>query len=219
MPQPFNIIPPTPWVKPDGSPTTAFFRFISSLFNATGSSGSSTGTIQSNISGSVATPTPNTLTAILDAVIDNTRGDIIVRGASVWQKLTLGSMNKALVSNGTDLVYETIVNALAGGGGVTVSAATGGVTLGLGSALTLASGTPASITTAGGDLLLESATGNVQLGSGSGTVTIGTSGGTTKLGQTAAAALIPGNFSATRIVTLKDGAGNTVYVPGDTATW
>ena len=32
-------------------------------------------------------------------------------------------------------------------------------------------------------------------------------------------ATVPGNFSATRIIPLKDGAGNTIYVAGSTAGW
>lgn len=41
----------------------------------------------SNISGSTATPTGNTLTAVIDACIGNTQGDILYRGSSTWSVL------------------------------------------------------------------------------------------------------------------------------------
>ncbi len=50
-----------------------------------------TGNILANISGVTAIPTPNTLTAILDALMGNTQGGIIYRGASTWSFLSPSS--------------------------------------------------------------------------------------------------------------------------------
>lgn len=46
----------------------------------------------------------NTLTADI-YFASQARGDIIVRGATLWQRLALGSSGQALVSNGTDIVW------------------------------------------------------------------------------------------------------------------
>src|SRR5262249_42524947 len=62
-------------------------------------------TIKSNATGSPAAPSDNTLTALLDAIIGTGRGSIVVRGASSWTVLALGSSGQVLQSNGTDLVY------------------------------------------------------------------------------------------------------------------
>lgn len=137
-----KVPPPAPWILPDGSPTITFFKFMTNLFNSTPAAGTPNGTIQSNITGTVATPTGNTLTAILDALIGSTRGSIAVRGAVSWGGRTLGTAGKALVSDGTDLVYDLVAS--------------------LAATVTLAAG--ATITTVSGDLKLDSATHTLQLG-------------------------------------------------------
>jgi hypothetical protein len=70
-------------------------------------------TVKSNISGGVATPLDNTMTAILDATLGATRGMILVRGAANWAALALGSNTQVLTSNGTDALWA----AATGGGG------------------------------------------------------------------------------------------------------
>lgn len=207
------------WINPDGSPTQDFFLFIRQLFETAAGSGVSTNTIQSNISGAMSPPLPNTLSQILDAVVGNVRGEIIVRGASAWQVLSLGPVNQAPVSNGSDLVYATIVNSINGVNGVSFSSATGAVSCSLSNAVVLAPGAPASLSTAGGDLLLQSATKNVKVGTLSGTVTLGADSGITKYGQTSKAAAVAGNFSATRFITVQDGAGTLYYIPAATTPW
>lgn len=44
----------------------------------------STGNVLANISGASAAPSPNTLTAIMDAVVGNVRGSIAFRGGTAW---------------------------------------------------------------------------------------------------------------------------------------
>ncbi len=233
------------WIQADGSPTIEFFKFITNLFNATSGTGVATKTLQANISGGVAPPSASTLTAILDNIIDNVRGDIIVRGATVWQKLVLGANAALLSSNGTDLVYQTLsvildakIGSTRGQLAVRGAATWGALSLGttgqaltsngtdavyalvasLASAVTLATGA-ASITTAGGDLTVQSSTGNVLLGSGTGTVTVGTTGGTTKIGQNAAVATVSAAFIADHRIQILDGAGNTYYVAVSNTAW
>lgn len=75
-------------------------------------------TIKSNISGATAVPSDNTLTAILDNILGSARGNVIVRGASTWGALALGSNTQVLTSNGTDVVWA----AASGGGGAEVMA-------------------------------------------------------------------------------------------------
>lgn len=58
-------------------------------------------TIKSNITGSSATPSDNTLTAIIDADLGSTQGDILYRGASAWAVLPPGSSGNILTSGGT----------------------------------------------------------------------------------------------------------------------
>ena len=59
-------------------------------------------TILSNVSGSTAAPSANTLTSILDEVIGSTQGMFLYRGASIWKALTYPSASgKTIVSGGT----------------------------------------------------------------------------------------------------------------------
>ena len=58
-------------------------------------------TIESNISGSSAAPSANTLTDILDYILGSTRGAIIERGASGWTLIAPGAAGKVLTSGGS----------------------------------------------------------------------------------------------------------------------
>lgn len=60
----------------------------------------SAGTLKANITGGGAVPTDSTLTAIIDALLGNTQGDLLYRGASAWAALAPGSSGQALVSGG-----------------------------------------------------------------------------------------------------------------------
>jgi len=56
--------------------------------------------ILANISGSTAAPIGNTLSAVLDAVLGSSQGDIIYRSASAWTVLAPGQAGQALISGG-----------------------------------------------------------------------------------------------------------------------
>lgn len=81
------------------------------------------GTIKSNISGSTANPSDNTLTAILDT-ISNTQGSVLYRGASAWAALgpgtvgqffqTAGAAANPLWATVTTIAVPTRQTALAG---------------------------------------------------------------------------------------------------------
>lgn len=57
-------------------------------------------TIVSNISGGAAIPLGNTISAILDATVGNTRGSLITRQAAGWAILTPGAAGTKLTSGG-----------------------------------------------------------------------------------------------------------------------
>lgn len=63
-------------------------------------SAAAAGTLLSNITGSSAVPTFNSLSSIMDAAFGNTEGDILVRGASNWQVLTPGTTGQFLQTQG-----------------------------------------------------------------------------------------------------------------------
>lgn len=56
--------------------------------------------VLANITGSPATPTGVSVSALLDAVLGNARGDIIYRGASGWTVLTAGATGQLLETQG-----------------------------------------------------------------------------------------------------------------------
>lgn len=73
--------------------------------------------IASNITGGAAAPTGNTLTAILDAILGSTRGEIPYRGSSAWAGLSPGKAGYTLqLSSNLD---PTWVNVASGGKGGT----------------------------------------------------------------------------------------------------
>jgi hypothetical protein len=58
------------------------------------------GTIKSNISGGVSTPSDNTITAVLDKLFGTTQGSDVYRGASSWSALTPGTLGQLLSTGG-----------------------------------------------------------------------------------------------------------------------
>lgn len=56
--------------------------------------------VMANVSGSTAVPSANTLTAIIDACIGSTRGQILYRGASAWTALAAGTSGHVLTAAG-----------------------------------------------------------------------------------------------------------------------
>lgn len=60
----------------------------------------SNNTIKSNISGSTATPSDNSLTAIIDNALGSTQGSVLYRGASAWAALGPGSNGNILTAAG-----------------------------------------------------------------------------------------------------------------------
>lgn len=65
--------------------------------------------ILANISGGVAVPSANTMSAILDAILGSTQGQIITRNAGTWTVLGPGASGTFLKSNGAgaNLSYAT----------------------------------------------------------------------------------------------------------------
>lgn len=53
-----------------------------------------------NTAGSSAAPVPTTLSALLDAAIGSTQGDVLFRGASAWSALAPGTSGQVLTSGG-----------------------------------------------------------------------------------------------------------------------
>jgi hypothetical protein len=95
------------WVAAGGSGT------VTSVATGTGLTGgpiTSSGTVAlasianndvlANTSGGSAAPVPTTVSALLDAAIDNTQGDILYRGASAWAALGPGTSGQFLKTQG-----------------------------------------------------------------------------------------------------------------------
>lgn len=61
-------------------------------------------TLKSNISGGVAAPSDNTISAFLDAVLGSTVGAIMVRGASAWTGIDPVALGDVLTDNGVGVV-------------------------------------------------------------------------------------------------------------------
>jgi hypothetical protein len=72
------------------------------------------GTIKSNISGSTAVPSDNTITAVLDKLFGTTQGSVIYRGASTWGTLTPGTSGNFLKTLGA--AANPVWSAVPGGG-------------------------------------------------------------------------------------------------------
>lgn len=73
--------------------------------------------ILANISGGAAVPIANTVSAVLDATLGSTQGQLITRNASTWTVLNPGTAGFALVSGGAgvDLSYATFPSILPAG--------------------------------------------------------------------------------------------------------
>lgn len=52
------------------------------------------------------------LTELLDFIGSAARGDVLIRGASAWQRLSIGTNGQLLTSDGTDPAWATLANAL-----------------------------------------------------------------------------------------------------------
>lgn len=57
-------------------------------------------TLLSNISGGSAAPSANTLTAIIDAILGSTQGDLLYRNGTVWTVLAPGTAGQVLKTGG-----------------------------------------------------------------------------------------------------------------------
>jgi hypothetical protein len=75
-----------------------------------------------NVSGGSAAPTPTTLTALIDAALGATRGQILYRNATVWTVLNPGTAGQILQTGGAGADPAW---AAAGAGGTVTSVATG----------------------------------------------------------------------------------------------
>lgn len=73
---------------------------LSNIANASLSSAADS-TIKSNISGSSASVSDNTITAVLDKQFGTTQGSVVYRGASSWSSLTPGTSGYFLKTNGS----------------------------------------------------------------------------------------------------------------------
>ena len=73
-------------------------------------------TVKANITGSPATPTDSTLTALIDADIGSTQGDILYRGSSAWSVLAPGTSGFALTTGGASANPSFSLLSIAGGG-------------------------------------------------------------------------------------------------------
>lgn len=78
--------------------------------------------VLANISGGSAAPSGTTLTALIDAAIGSTQGDILYRGASSWSVLAPGPSGQVLQSGGTGANPSWTP---AGGAGTVTNVATG----------------------------------------------------------------------------------------------
>jgi len=85
-------------VVPTGATVGCWTRIQASSSSVLASIANNTGLV--NISGGLAAPIANTLTAWIDSAIGNTQGQILYRGASTWSALNPGSAGQFLQSGG-----------------------------------------------------------------------------------------------------------------------
>jgi hypothetical protein len=129
--------------------------------------------ILANVSGGSTFPTPNTISAILDATIGATQGDVIYRNAATWVALAPGSSGQFLTSGGAaaNISWSSgnvgTVTSVATNNGLTGGTITSSGTLGLASipTLNILSNITAGSTFPSGNTLtatIDAAIGNVQ---------------------------------------------------------
>lgn len=84
----------------DYAPATFTGAISLSSSGVTAFTAAASNTLLSNITGGSAAPTYNTLTAILDAVLGSTQGDVIYRNATTWVVLPPGSSGQVFTTGG-----------------------------------------------------------------------------------------------------------------------
>jgi len=87
-----------------------------------------TGTLLANTSGTTTAPTPTTLSGLLDAVMSNARGSILMRAGGGWVALAAGTSGYYLKTQGP--TADPVWDAPAGTGTVTSISAGTGITTG-----------------------------------------------------------------------------------------
>lgn len=124
-------------VDATGRPTPQFCRVLQKLAIGTSLTQGSDGTVGlaaiaaktllANKTAGIATPTSCTLSEILDFIGSATRGDILFRGASGWQRLAAGTSGYVLTSAGpgADIAWAA---ATGGGGGGTPTVRSSNIT-------------------------------------------------------------------------------------------
>lgn len=95
---------------------------VTSVGNATSFASIATLTLLANITGGSAAPIANTLTAVIDACLGSTQGNILYRGASTWSVLAPGTNGYVLTSGGA--AANPAWAAGGGGGSGTVNSGT-----------------------------------------------------------------------------------------------
>jgi hypothetical protein len=103
-----------------GSPAAPTFRALGMTDMPAAIATIPTLNVLANTTGGTAAPAGNTLSAVIDAAIANTQGDILYRGASAWSALAPGTSGQVLATQGASANPHWI-NA---GGSVTSVAAT-----------------------------------------------------------------------------------------------
>jgi hypothetical protein len=120
------------------SATQPAFSDISGSIASSQLPSSGNNTIISNISGGSSNPQPNTLTAIIDAIIGSTQGQVLYRSNTVWTALNPGTGGQVLTTGGaganpswTSVGGTGTVTSIATNNGITGGTITSSGTIGL----------------------------------------------------------------------------------------
>lgn len=101
----------TPIVDREGRPTSEFMRKWEAQrkINESGLPTIADGRVLANISGALTTPAGVALSALLDHVLGNARGQVLYRGAGAWAALDPGAAAQVLTTHGAgaDPTWET----------------------------------------------------------------------------------------------------------------